>query len=156
MLFKKINSSKLKLRRTFFHIFLIISYMITFNSCMTTYNYTELPDRLGKETSSDISKIELNDGTIINCKDKLIKFETGADSVKYIVIKTYTVGKEYKTYWTEKRIPEKDVFKVYMEKSEVNGTQTTFLVIGIAFAVTIVALILGSSKSGFFGGSSWH
>jgi len=150
------NSSDIKFQRAVFHIFLIISYVTTFSSCMTTYNYPVFPDNIGKVTSSEITKIELNNGTIIDCKNTIIKFEKGADSVKYIVLNSYTVGKGYKTYWKEKRIPEKDVYKVYMEKSEVNGTQTTFLVLGITIAVIILAIVIENSKQHFLGGGSWH
>lgn len=156
MFYRIINSSDIKIPRAAFHIFLIISYMTAFSGCMTTYNYPVFPDRIEKVNSSEISKIELNNGTIIDCKNTVIKFEKGADSTKYIILKSYTTGEGYKTYWTEKRIPEKDVYKVYMEKSEVNGTQTTFLVLGIAVAAIIVAIVIGNSKSHFFGGGSWH
>ena len=152
----KLKSSDRKKLRAAFHIFLVISYMSAFSSCMTTYDYPVLPENTGKVTSSEITKIELKNGIIIDCKNTIIKFEIGTDSVKYIILKSYTIGDGYKTYWTEKRIPEKDVSKVYMEKSEINGTQTTFLVLGIAIAVIIVALVIENSKQHFLGGGSWH
>ena len=123
---------------------------------MTTYDYSVLPENIGKVTSSEITKIELNNGTIIDCKNTIIKFEIGADSEKYLILKSYTTGEGYKTYWTGKRIPEKDVYKIYMKKSEVNGTQTTFLVLGIAVVAIIVAIVIGNSKSNFFSAGSWH
>ena len=156
MFYIKLKSSDTKKFRAAFHIFLVISYMSAFSSCMTTYDYSVLPENTGKVTSSEITKIELKNGTIIDCKNTIIKFEKGTDSVKYIILKSYTLGDGYKTYWTEKRIPEKDVSKVYMEKSEINGTQTTFLVLGIAIAVIIVALVIENSKQHFLGGGSWH
>lgn len=152
----KLKSSVIKKLRAAFHIFLIISYMSAFSSCMTTYDYSVFPDNIRKVNSSEITKIELNNGTIIDCNNTIIKFEKGADSVKYIILKSYTVGERFETYWTEKKIPEEDVYKIYMERSEVNGTQTTFLVLGIAIAVAIVALVIENSKQHFFGGGSWH
>lgn len=154
--YKILNSSDLKFPRAAFHFLLIFSYITTFSGCMSTYNYPVFSDRIEKVHSSEISKIELNNGTIIDCKNTVIKFEKGADSTKYIILKSYTTGEGYKTYWTEKRIQEKDVYKIYLEKSEVNGTQTTFLVLGIAVAAVIVAIVIGNSKSHFFGGGSWH
>ena len=156
MFYIKLKSSDTKKLRAAFHIFLIISYMSAFSSCMTTYDYSVLPENIGKVTSSEITKIELKNGTIIDCKNTIIKFEIGTDSVKYIILKSYSIGDGYKTYWTEKRIPEKDVCKVYMEKSEINGTQTTFLVLGITIAVIILALVIENSKQHFLGGGSWH
>ena len=152
----KLKSSDTKKLRAAFHIFLIISYMSAFSSCMTTYDYSVFPDNIRKVNSSEITKIELNNGNIIDCNNTIIKFEKGADSVKYIILKSYTVGERFETYWTEKKIPEEDVYKIYMERSEVNGTQTTFLVLGIAIAVAIVALVIENSKQHFFGGGSWH
>ena len=152
----KLKSSVIKKLRAAFHIFLIISYMSAFSSCMTTYDYSVFPDNIRKVNSSEITMIELNNGTIIDYNNTIIKFEKGADSVKYIILKSYTVGEKFETYWTEKKIPEEDVYKIYMERSEVNGTQTTFLVLGIAIAVAIVALVIENSKQHFFGGGSWH
>ncbi len=156
MFYQYVYSSDPKIFRAAFHIFLILTYMTTFSSCMTTHYYPVFPDKIEKVNSAEITSIELNNGTIIDCKNTVFKFEKGADSLKYIILKSYTVGEGYKTYWTEKRIPEKDVYKIYIGKSEVNGTQTTFLVLGIAVAAVIISIVMYNSKPHFFGGGSWH
>lgn len=150
MFYIKLKSSDTKKLRAAFHIFLIISYMTTFSSCMTTYNYWEFPENAAKVASSDITKIELKNGIIIDCKDKLIKFEKGADSVKYIVVSTIVAGKDYKTYSTEKRIPEKDIYKIYIQNSEINGGKTAILVLGIVVVTAVVAFIIALATT------PWH
>ena len=142
----KLKSSDIKKLRAAFHIFLIISYMSAFSSCMTTYDYSVFPDNIRKVNSSEITMIELNNGTIIDCNNTIIKFEKGADSVKYIILKSYTVGEKFETYWTEKKIPEEDVYKIYMERSEVNGTQTTFLVSGFVLSIRVDQTIISDNK----------
>ena len=150
MFYKTINSSKNRIPRAAIHIFLIISFMTTFSSCMTTYNYSEFPENAAKVASSDITKIELKNGIIIDCKDKLIKFEKEADSVKYIVVTTIVAGKDYNTFSTEKRIPEKDIYKIYLQNSEINGGKTALLVLGIVVVTVFVAFIIAVTTT------PWH
>lgn len=102
---------------------------------------------MGQVNVSEIIKIELKDGTMIDCKEKMIKFETGIDSVSYIILKSCTVGKDYQTYWSEKRIPEKDIYKIYMEKSEINGMETAIFVTGIVIVTAVLAFIIGFATS---------
>lgn len=141
MIYKIIDSSGNKFLRAGFNIFLIISYLSTFSSCMTTHNTWEMPETINQANTSEIKKIELNDGTMIDCKDKILKFVNAGDSGKYILIKSYTAGNDIQTFWTEKRIPEKDIYKFYIEKTEANGSTTTLLVIGIVVIVVIAFLV---------------
>ena len=141
MIYRIINSTGNKFIRTALNIFLILSYIATYSGCMTTYNTWEIPETINQANTSEIKKIELNDGTIIDCKDKILKFENAGDSGKYIVIKSYTVGNDFQTFLTEKRIPEKDIYKIYIEKSKVSGSTTTLLVIGIVVIFVIVFLV---------------
>lgn len=150
MFYKLIYSADTKFLRAAIHIFLIFSYMTTFSSCMTTNNYWEFPENTGKVTTSDITKIELKNGIIINCKDKLINFENGTDSVKYIVVSTIVLGHDFKTYPTEKRIAEKDIYKIYLQNSEINGDKTALLVLGIVVITAVVAFIIA------FATTPWH
>jgi hypothetical protein len=146
MIYKIINSSGNKFQRAVLNIFIILSYLTTFSSCMTTYESWEIPGTMNQTNSNEIKKIELKDGTMIDCKDKILKFENAGDSGKYIVVKSYTVGKNFQTFWTEKRIPEKDIYKFYIDKSEASGSTTTLLVIGVVVIVVIVFLVaLGQS-----------
>lgn len=150
MFYKTINSSKNRILRAAIHIFLIISYMTTFSSCMTTYNYWEFPENASKAASSDITKIELKNGITIDCKDKLISFEKGTDSVKYVIVSTITAGKNFKTYRTDNRIPEKDIYKIYIQNSEINGGKTALLVLGIVVVTAVVAFIIALATT------PWH
>ena len=117
---------------------------------MTTHNYWEFPENTEKVTSSDITKIELKDGTMIDCKDKIINFENGADSLKYIVISTIVAGQDYKSYRTEKRIAEKFIYKIYLQNSEINGGKTALLVLGIVVVTVFVAFIIAVTTT------PWH
>jgi len=140
MIYKIINSSGNKFKRAALNLFLILSYLTTLSSCMTTHDTWENPETINQANTAEIKKIELNDGTIIDCKDKILKFENAGDSGKYIVIKSCTAGNDFQTFRTEKRIQEKDIYKFYIEKTEANGS-TTLLVIGIAVIVVIAFLI---------------
>lgn len=150
MFYNILNSSDVKSQRAAFHIFLIISYMATFSSCMTTHNYWEFPENAEKVNASDITKIELKNGIMINCKDKIINFENGADSVKYIVVSTIVEGQDFKTYRSEKWIAEKDIYKIYVQNSEINGGKTALLVLGIVVVTTVVAILIA------FATTPWH
>lgn len=147
MIYKIINSSVNKFLRAGLNIFLIISYLTTFSSCMTTSETWKLPETIDQANTSEIKKIELNDGTMIDCKDKILKFVNAGDSGKYIVIKSYTTGKDFQTFWTEKRIQEKDIYKFYIERSEVNGSQTTIVIIVLAVVIAVIALLIGLGQS---------
>lgn len=147
MFYGLIVSSKLKISRAVFHIFLIVSYLTTFSSCMTTYNYSESTDTIDTISSDEITKIELINGTFINCKDKVITYETGADSVKYIVVKSVSGGKDYKAYFSEKRISEKDILKIHIEHSKIDAQNTVLLVLGIVIVTGILTFIIGMATS---------
>lgn len=147
MFYSLINSSKLKYRRAALHILIIISYLTTFSGCMTTYNYFESPETIDTISADEITKIELINGTVINCKDKIINYESGADSIKYIVVKSLSEGNNYKAYHSEKRISEKDILKIYFEHSEVNGQKTVLLVLGIVIVIGILVFIIGMATS---------
>ena len=146
MIYRIINSTGNKFIRTALNIFLILSYIATYSGCMTTYNSWEMPGTMNQINFNEIKKIELKDGTMIDCKDKILKFENAGDSGKYIVIKSYTVGNDFQTFLTEKRIPEKDIYKIYIEKSKVSGSTTTLLVIGI-IVIGIIALLVAFGQS---------
>jgi len=70
------------------------------------------------------------------------------DSTGFIVImsndtvKSRSIGYIYKTKWNELRIPERDVLKIQMEKSEISTAKTVFLVLGIAAFVAIAYFIV--------------
>lgn len=52
MFYNIINSRKLRLQKAVMIYFLIISYMATFNSCMTTENSFVSPDKKHSENSA--------------------------------------------------------------------------------------------------------
>lgn len=147
MIYKIINSSGNKFKRTALNLFLILSYLTTLSSCMTTHDTWENPETINQANTSEIKKIELNDGTMIDCKDKIIIFENAGDSGKYVVIKSYTAGNNFQIFWTEKRIQEKDIYKFYIERSEVNGSQTTVVILVLAVAIAVIVLLVGLGQS---------
>lgn len=138
MFYKFINQPKLELLKLIFNIFLITSYMTTISSCMTTDLSYVSPDSIESVEDGKILKIELKDGTLVNCKNKLIKIEKGADSVNYFVINSKVNNKDIKPNPDVKRISEKDIYKIYLEKSEVN-VPLTIMVVSVAVAMVIVA-----------------
>lgn len=144
MIYKIINSAGNKLQITVLNTILILLYITTFSSCMTTYESWNIPDSVNQSNASDIKRIELNDGTLIDCKDKILKFENAGDSGKYILI---SAGNYLQTYWSENRIPLKDIYKIYTEKSEVNSTMTAILVTGLVIVTAFIVFLfaLGSS-----------
>lgn len=146
MLYKFINQPKLELLKLIFNIFLIISYMTTLSSCMTTYNYSESPESMETVSASEIKKIELKSGIMIDCKDKLIKFEKGIDSVTYIAL-GYHVTEDHKNYWKEQRISENDIYKIYLERSELNQEKTFLLVLGILVVTALVIVLIAFAST---------
>lgn len=144
MIYKLIYHPKLKFKITFLNIFLIICYTASLYSCETTRSYSVNPDSIGKISSQEITRIELKNGETINCRNMIIKFENGTDSARYIILRSYTSGADFKTYWTEKRIPEKDIRKIYLEKTETNNTKTVIYVSGIVIALILIALVVST------------
>lgn len=147
MLYRIINSSKQKYSRGFIHIFIIISYLATHSGCMSTYNYSSSPDNISSISPDEITKIELIDGSVIYCKNKTVMIERGADSVKYILVKSLTGSKDSNTNLSEKRISEKDIFKIHIEHSKINSRKTALLVLVTVAAIGIIVLIIGISTA---------
>lgn len=147
MIYNIINSGRLKTYKIWVSILLIISCMNTLNSCMTTYNYMGIPESVLSDSTAKITKVELNNGITINCTDKIVKFETGADSLRYLVIKSYVKGSDKSVYWDERKIPEIEISGINIEKSEVNVTKTIFFVVGIATLAVVVGFIVALAIS---------
>lgn len=147
MFYSLINSSRLKHLRAVFSIILIIAYLTAYSGCMTTYNYFESSGSLNRISPDEITKIELIDGSVVNCKDKIINIEKDSDSVKYIVVKTLTEGKNHKASHSEKRISEKDILKIHVVHSEVNGQKTVLVVMGIVIVLGLIVLVIGFAAS---------
>ena len=57
-------------------------------------------------------------------------------------------GYIYKTRWNELRIPERDIYKVYMEDQEVNVSSAILIVLGL-LALAALFVGIGISQSGF-------
>lgn len=150
-MYNSTNHNKLKILRVLINILLANAYIITFTGCMTTYNYSEPPESIDSVSASKMIKIKLKNGEFINCADKIISFEIGSDSVKYILLTSYTLGKGNLKYRTDKRISEKDIYKIYYEASKVNSGLTGLLVIGILIVGLIVAYIIavGTTPNAF-------
>lgn len=147
MFYRIINSEKLKIFRTAFSILLIVSCITTFSSCMNTYSYVESAETVEyflSDSTAEITKIELINGMTINCTDKILKFETGVDSLKYLVIKSYVTGSDKSVYRDIRKIPENEISGINIEKSEVNVTKTIFFVLGIATVAFILGYIIAT------------
>ena len=114
---------------------LIISYLATFCSCETTGISNMSPEIIEPKASENIVKIKLNNGEIINCKDKSVTIEKNPDSSRIFVLAYPDTLSEsdntIKIQKKEERIQESDVSRIQMEITKINSTQTMLLVSGI-------------------------
>ena len=138
-------------------VYLIIAaYSLTFCSCTTTRNYYyETPYPAFSDSSAEITKIVLKNKEIIDCEDKVVKIEKGTDSINYIVVSSFTPGIDYKPVWTEKKIPENDILKIQMEKSEVSDGKTALYIAGgVVAGILIIFGVLALSNETFSHGGN--
>ena len=152
MFYNKINNPKIKVYRVILNCFLIIVYMSSYSGCETTGLHYVSPGSLETGPTAEIKKIELKNGTVINCAGKLIKIEREQDSsLVYVIwtdepVKTKSGGDQNAVNWSEVRIPEKDIRALTMEKSPMGmGLGVGIPLIIIALILTIIAV--GSSMS---------
>ena len=158
MFYNKINNPKIKIYRLILNCFLIFAYLNSFNGCETTGLYNVSPGDLKTGSTAEIKKIELKNGTVLDCAGKLIKIERDSDSsLVYEIwtdepVKTISGQDQKAVYWNKVRITEKEIRALTMEKSESEPTMSHLAVGGGLLILTIIiALIaLASSTSNLF------
>jgi len=123
--------------------------MSSYSGCTTTGLYSVPPGDLKTGSTAEIKKIELKNGTVIDCAGKLIRIEREPDSTLVYVIqtdepvKTKSGGDQKAVNSGNVRIPEKDIRALSFEKSVSDPKMTTGLAVGggILILAAIIALI---------------
>ena len=148
MFYNKINSRKIRIYKVILNCFLIIVYLNSFSSCETTGLYNVSPGDLKTGSTAEIKKIELKNGTVLDCAGKLIKIERDSDSsLVYEIwsdepVKTKSGGDQKVVNWNKVRIPEKEIRALTMEKSTSDPAMTGLAVGGgLVMAAIIIFLI---------------
>lgn len=125
--------------------FLIISFIVTINSCSTTEMAYVSRNSLNSGYTGEINKIVLKNGIAINCKGKLIKFEGGSDSTGFVVLSTADTvrsgNNSFSIRWNEQRMANTEIQKIYMEKTESDTTKTVLVILGIAAGAALAYFI---------------
>lgn len=154
MIYRNINSGKIGVNKALLCYILILCALVTFSGCATTEIIPMKAENVEYVSPGTITKIILNNKLSINCTDTYIRIDRDTDTEDiFTVIFNDTVkesnnGFIYKTRWNELKIPERDIYKVYMEEREVSVSSAVFIVLGI---LSLAALLIGIgiSQSGF-------
>ena len=154
MIYRIVNSKKMRVKKTLLSCILIITILVTFSSCATTEIIPRKAENVEYGSPAVITKIILNNKLSIDCRNTFIRIdrETDPEGIFTIIytdtLKESNNGYVYKTKWNELRIPERDIYKVYMEDQEVSVSSAVFIILGL---LTIAALLIGIgiSQSGF-------
>lgn len=125
----------------------IIVLFAAFSGCMTSDTTYVSIESSGAISTPCISSIYLKDGTIIDCKGKIVKFEKGADSLKYAIVRSYTTGKNYKTYWSEKRISQNDILEIRADISKADNEGIDWLALALIILIPVAILCIAFSLS---------
>lgn len=135
MFYKIINSSKLKSLRVFLNSFLIITYLTSFSSCATTESLTVSPDSLRTESSEQITKIVMKNGSSIDFENKIIEKINKTDTT--IVLNIYSRVSRENTGTDRKEIiiPLNDILTVRLEKTDLDIPLTIIVLLGVLIVV---------------------
>lgn len=151
MLYRIINSESLRFKRTVLIYLLIISYLSTFSSCMTTESLTVSPDSLRSDSSSEIAKIKLKNGTSIDLKNKKVEIINKTDTALVLNISANASRESTGLESNEMIIPLKDILAVQLNRSETNVPLTILLIAGIVIvAGGLIGLAIFSSGTQSF------
>lgn len=131
MLYRIINSESLRFKRTVLIYLLIITYLTTFSSCMTTESQTVSPDALSSESSAEITKIKMKNGTSVDFENKIVKIINKTDSALSLNIFTRASRENTGLESNKMIIPLNDILAVQLEKSETDVPLTILLAAGI-------------------------
>ncbi|MBK8552258.1 MAG: hypothetical protein IPL53_14815 [Ignavibacteria bacterium] len=123
----------------------------------TTESLIVPPDSLKSGYLTEISKLQLKNGKLIDCMDKLIHIQKESDSAEFIVIeyagipdtvKEGSKGYIYNTRMSEMKIQLSDVQKIYQDKSKVNAPLTVLMVFGSIFVFGILLMVISGGPFG--------
>ena len=157
MFYNKINNSKIKIYRVILNCFLVLVYMSSYSGCTTTGLYSVPPGDLKTGSTAEIKKIELKNGTVIDCAGKLIRIEREADSsLVYVIltdepVKTTSGGDQKAVKSGNVRIPEKDIRALTLENTGSNSTTTGLAVGGFLVILALIIALIAVGNSMNFG-----
>lgn len=134
--------------------FLIFSFIMTLNGCVTTYTGDISDQELIKGTDAKIISVEMKDGRVINLEGKKIKILSVYKEFKNVIVYEDLIRTEQSKDKTminsnieTKVIELKDVFKIKNEESHVNIGATALLVI-VVLGIVFILISLSASKGG--------
>lgn len=142
MIYARINSAKMRCKRILLSCILIITTLITFSSCTTTESSYVTIGSYDQGSQAKILKIILKNGIEINCQDKLVRFEDIYDQGGAIIISFGDTLKSGAINWKEQRIPETNIYKIFIEEDKVNATKTILIVSGVVLVAALIFIVL--------------
>lgn len=154
MIYRNLNSEKIRVNKVLLCYILIICALVTFSGCATTETVPMKAENVEYVSPGAITKIILNNKLSIYCTDTYIRIDRDADPEDVFTIifndtiKESNNGFIYKTRWNELKIPGRDIYKVYMEEREVSVSSAVFIILGL-LAIAALLIGIGVSQSGF-------
>lgn len=145
MFYNNINNTKTRIFIVILNCFLILVYLNSMIGCETTGLYNVSPGDLETGSTSEIKKIELKNGTVINCTGKMIKIERESDSTVVFVITSVLNIKSQDSAGrnvinpNDIRIPEKVIKTILVELTKEDDGMTT---VAIAGGILLVGVII--------------
>lgn len=143
MSIKIMISPKLSNLRSLLIWILILSQVITVNSCMTTETSKIEPDALRTDLLVVITQIVLTNGKVIDCSDKFITFNGLPDTSKSLkiqyfdTVRVYESGK-YDVVSKTDTIAFSDIVSLKYNDKHIDGVVTGLWVLGI-IVVSVIA-----------------
>ena len=153
MIYRNLNSEKIRVNKVLLCYILILCTLVTFSGCATTEIVPMKSENVEYGSPAVITKIILNNKLSIACRNTFIRIDRETDPAGiFTIMYTDTVresnnGFIYKTRWNELRIPERDIYKVYMEDQEVSVSSAVFIISGL-LAIAALFVGIGISQSG--------
>jgi len=136
----------------FRYVLNILTFTFTFTtcSCFTTYEGKIRPEQLNSKSYYTFIEVIMEDGLVINLRDKDARYESIYDAIVYTTYgdDTARVNTEiYNRSITVNTIKLKDVKSLIVEKEEQNSTQTLIAVLGItAGLILLIGIIIAATK----------
>ena len=153
MIYRIVNSKRMRVIKALLSCILVISTLAAYSGCATTEIVPTKAENVEYGSPAVITKIILNNKLSIDCRNTFIRIDRETDpsgifSIMYTdTVKESNKGFIYKTRWNELRIPERDIYKVYMEDQEMSVTSAVLIILGL-MALAALLVGIGISQSG--------
>lgn len=143
MFYKIMISPKLSNLRSLLIWILVLSQVITANSCMTTKTYKVEPDALRTDLLVIITQITLANGKVVDCRDKFITFNGLPDTSKSLKIQYFDTVKvnnsgRYNVVSKTDTVAFSDIVSLKYNDKHIDGVATGLWVLGI-IVVSVLA-----------------